>query len=439
MTKIIHLPFCFYPDPMGGTEVYVEALARELTRLGIINIICAPSASNQAYTYNQLSIRRFALNQEIKHLKEIYGEGDEKGALEFTCILETEKPDLIHLHAFTRGVSLKLVRIAKAKGIPVIFTYHTPTVSCQRGTLLRWGEQICDGKIELSKCTACTLHSLGVNPSLAQAITNLPPIVSQAVTKFNLQGGIWTALQMSELVKLRSQALQNLMKEVDHIIAVCDWVKDVLTINQVPPDKITVIRQGLCQELPQSTPLNPSQNDTQPLRLVFFGRVDRTKGIHIVLNALATNPNLNVRLDIYGICQGDSSYQQQIKKLIEKDKRVFLKNPVPSSQVVETMRNYDMLVVPSQWLETGPMVILEAFAAQIPVIGSNLGGIAELVRDNVNGVLVEASCLASWARVIQSFCEHPEKIEDLRSGISVPMMMDKVAERMKVIYNDFSN
>ncbi|MGI0483607.1 glycosyltransferase [Geminocystis sp. CENA526] len=437
--KIIHLPFCYYPDPMGGTEVYVEALARELTKLGITNIICAPSATNQTYTHNQLSIRRFAINEEIKHLREIYGEGDKKGALEFSHILDQEKPDLIHLHAFTRGVSLKLVRIAKSKGIPVIFTYHTPTVSCQRGTLLQWGNQICDGKIEINKCTACTLQGLGLKSSFAKGIAHLPKFISKTLSKINLRGGIWTALQMPELVKLRFQAFQSLMNEVDHIIAVCDWVKRVLIINNIPEKKITVIRQGLCQELPTVTKQVFLKNPSEPLRLVFFGRIDKTKGIDILIKALAEKPQLNVTLDIYGISQGKSAYQESINSLIENDRRITIKNPVPASQVVETMKKYHVLAVPSQWLETGPMVILEAFAAQIPVIGSNLGGIGELVTDNVNGLLVEASSVSSWTKAIQSLCDNPEKLEDFRSSISPPMMMIRVAEKMNIIYSHITS
>lgn len=103
--KIIHIPFCFYPDPMGGTEIYVEALARELTKQNITNIIAAPAAKNQSYIYNQIQIRRFAISSQVKHLKEIYGEGDQLGAIEFGKILDEEKPDLIHLHAFTRVFS----------------------------------------------------------------------------------------------------------------------------------------------------------------------------------------------------------------------------------------------------------------------------------------------------------------------------------------------
>lgn len=440
--KIIHLPFCFHPDPMGGTEIYVEALARELTKQGITNIIAAPAVANQSYIYNHIPVRRFAISPQVKHLKEIYGQGDELGAMEFSKILDAEQPDIIHLHAFTRGVSLRLVRLAKSRGIPVIFTYHTPTVSCQRGTLLRWGNQVCDGKIQLSQCTACTLQGLGVSKSIAQTISNLPPIVGATLTQINLSGGIWTALQMGELVNCRAEAFQSLMLEADHIIAVCNWVRDVLILNQVPEGKITVIRQGLSQELPPDLgkPYRLSSREgkgsNQPLRLVFFGRVDPTKGIDILIQAFVAHPQLNATLDIYGICQStpDNSYQGEIQRLSGNDYRINWKTPVSVAQVVNTMKNYDLLAVPSQWLETGPMVVLEAFAAGIPVIGSNLGGIGELVEHHVNGILVEAGCIEAWGQQLQFLCENREQLYQLQSGITPPPTMEMVAEKMKLIY-----
>ena len=67
-----------------------------------------------------------------------------------------------------------------------------------------------------------------------------------------------------------------------------------------------------------------------------------------------------------------------------------------------TLKNYDALVVPSQVMETSPLMVLEAFAAGISVIGSNLGGIKELVQDGVNGFLVEKPTPEAWAKTIQS-------------------------------------
>lgn len=247
--KVIHVPFCFYPNAIGGTEVYVEALSRHLQQQGLQILIAAPGNVNESYSHNRLSVYRFAVSNQVTRLQEVYGEGDRQSANEFGKILDEEQPDLVHLHAFTRGVSLRLVRVAKQRKIPVIFTYHTPTVSCQRGTLMRWGTQVCDGKVNLRTCSQCTLQGLGLNWISASAIGNIPPMVGRCLGGLHLHGGVWTAIRMTELASYRYSALQNLLSEVDHIVAVCDWVKDLLIRNHVSHEKITVSRQGLCQEI----------------------------------------------------------------------------------------------------------------------------------------------------------------------------------------------
>ena len=103
--------------------------------------------------------------------------------------------------------------------------------------------------------------------------------------------------------------------------------------------------------------------------------------------------------------------------------------------MIELLRGYDLLAVPSRWLETGPLVVLEAFAAGIPVIGSNLGGISELVEDEIDSVLVEADSIEAWSRAIRRFCDDHCFLEHLRQGIRLPRRMDAVANEMLVLYN----
>src|SRR5262245_39753369 len=167
--KVIHVLFGFLPDPVGGTEIYVQALARELHHLGAASIIATPAEKSAGYMHAGFPVRRFAVARKVSDSRDLYGEGDPLAAREFTLILDQEKPDVIHLHAFTRGVSLRLVRVAKARGLPVVFTYHTPTVSCLRGTLLRWGNEVCHGEMSVSRCTPCTLHGRGINKPLSIA------------------------------------------------------------------------------------------------------------------------------------------------------------------------------------------------------------------------------------------------------------------------------
>ncbi|OYD99139.1 glycosyl transferase group 1 [Nostoc sp. 'Peltigera membranacea cyanobiont' 213] len=431
--RVIQVPFCFYPDSVGGTEVYVEALSRNLQQQGVEVLIAAPGEVNQSYLYNQLRVRRYAISNQVENLREMYGEGDRQAALEFSRILETEQPDLVHFHAFTSGVSLRLVQAAKQRQIPVVFTYHTPTVSCLRGTLMQWGTEICNGKVDLKTCSQCTLQGLGLDKTSAGAIANLPPQLGHWLGNLNLQGGAWTALRMTELVNLRHKALHTLLSEVDHIVAVCNWVKDVLLLNHVPSEKITVIRQGLCHNLPEKT--NSSQQYAQPtLNIAFLGRLDPTKGIHILIKALKAVPKLPISLDIYGISQASDAYIRELQALAAKDPRITFKPPVPTEKVMATLTDYDLLAVPSQWLETGPMVVLEAFAAGVPVIGSNLGGIAELVEHEVNGILVEPTSVRDWSQALQR-CQDRYLLRRLSAGIKPPSTMETVATHIRLIYH----
>ena len=79
----------------------------------------------------------------------------------------------------------------------------------------------------------------------------------------------------------------------------------------------------------------------------------------------------------------------------------FVLRSIPSGEVVSRLRQYDFLAIPSQWMETGSLVALEAFAAGIPVIGWNLGGLTELVRHDVNGLLIEPNAFGRWGETLQ--------------------------------------
>jgi glycosyltransferase involved in cell wall biosynthesis len=137
--RVLHVPFTFYPEPVGGTEVYVEALARRLYGHGFDSLIAVPGEQEAGLEHEGLRVRRYGPLSGISDLRDLYGEGDPAAAAGFGRLLEAERPAVVHLHAQTRGVSLRVLREAKRRGIPVVYTYHTPTATCQRGTLLRDG------------------------------------------------------------------------------------------------------------------------------------------------------------------------------------------------------------------------------------------------------------------------------------------------------------
>jgi glycosyltransferase involved in cell wall biosynthesis len=141
---------------------------------------------------------------------------------------------------------------------------------------------------------------------------------------------------------------------------------------------------------------------------------------------------------VFGIVEDERSdaYRTRIERVAGGDPRIAFHAPVPSHDVVSTLRRYDALVVPSQWLETGPLVVLEAFAARIPVIGSRLGGVAELVRDERDGVLVAHDQPGAWRDALERIAGNHALLETLRAGVRPPRTVAEVAEDMVRVYRE---
>jgi glycosyltransferase involved in cell wall biosynthesis len=425
---------------MGGTEVYVASLARCLSARGSEVVIASPGRENREYTAEGLPVRRFRVDAD-PDLRTLYGDGDALAAESFARILECERPDLVHLHAFTAGVSVRIVDEAKRRGIPVVFTYHTPTVSCQRGTLMRWGREVCDGVLDLDLCTRCTLHGLGLPRSYTGVVGRVPVAAGKALGAAGLSGGPWTALRMRELVQLRHAGFRALIDRVDHVVALCGWVQELLLRNGVPAGKVTISRHALPDAgngddapLPDIVP-----TDQTPLRVAFLGRLTHEKGADTLIRAVRSLPEQWIQLDIYGVPPESSTrYRGRLESLAARDPRIALRPPVANDRVVPLLRSYHVLAVPSRWLETGPLVALEAFAAGIPVVGSNLGGLAELVEDGVNGLRPEVDSVQSWASALRRLSEGRDLLTRLRAGVRPPRRLVDLAKETTAMYASLS-
>ncbi len=434
MLKILHVPYTYHPDPVGGTEIYVEQLVDALRARGVNSVIAAPGKTRLTYTWRDTCVERLAAPDAVRAVDQLYGEGDESAARAFGALLDTHAPQVAHLHAFTRIVSARFALQARARAIPVVFTYHTPTVSCLRSGLMLWGREPCDGVLEVDRCTCCRLHSLGLPIPLATVVARTPAPLRAWGAQF--QGGVWTGLRMRDLVARQHDAVRGLMNEVDAVVALCEWTRQLLIKNKVSSAKIVVAPHGLTIENqePHVARLDARQPDT--LRVVTLGRLERIKGVDLLVRALAQIPNLQITLDIYGIIQSEKEtpFARELRAEIAQDARIHLLPPVPHAQVISLLRQYDVLAVPSQWFETGPLVVLEAFAAHIPVIGSNLGGIAEKVADGVNGLLVSPLKVTAWRDALQRLAQDRAWYERLRANVRLPRTMDAVAQEMHALY-----
>jgi glycosyltransferase involved in cell wall biosynthesis len=301
--------------------------------------------------------------------------------------------------------------------------------------MMRWGKEICDGEMRPQQCAPCMIHGKGVPLPVATAVGRLPVSIGRVAGAAGMEGGFWTALRSPELIRIRHAAVRRMLDEVDHICAVCEWVRDVLLVNGVPSEKITLSRQGVPYSLKTSAEPAATRQPGE-LRLAFLGRVDAAKGLETAISAMGQIAARTVTLDVFAVVQGENARTRlaSLKQRCAGDRRIRFEEPIAAEDVVSTLRNFDALLVPSQGLETGPLVVYEAFAAGIPVIGSRLGGIAELADDGLNGILVSPGSVPEWARAISRLTDEPGLLEKLKAAPKPVRTAEDTARDAAMVY-----
>ena len=384
--------------------------------------------------------RRFTGSQSSRRpdLAQAYGAPDRQVAHSFGMLLARLRPRIVHLHARTAAVSEALVDAAHTAGAKVVFTYHTPTVSCVRGTMMWMGRSMCDGRLDRRRCSACTLAAHGMPPLLRGVVACAPEAIGNMVARTRWAGRAAVALRLPGLIEAAHQGFRDMMRKVDRVVAVCLWARNVLRLNGVPDDKLVLCRQGLPGCGARQAIRRPAARDGSAsgvLRLGYFGRLDPAKGIDILIDALRRIPAAPLLLDIFAVRQaGSEPYASRLIRRAAGDRRIVFRAALPPEAVREAMRRCDIVAVPSRVLETGPLVVLEAFDAGTPVLGVGLGGVAELVSDGIDGLLVRPDDPAAWAGAILDLANCPDKVARLRTGIRPPRTIEAVASDMAEVY-----
>ncbi|MFL5563196.1 MAG: glycosyltransferase [Gemmatimonadaceae bacterium] len=432
--RVLHLPYTYFPDPVGGTEVYVAQLARELRARSVESVVAAPGNAAAEYEHEGTRVLRYAVGEPADR-REIYdaaGNADAIRALD--AILASVRPDVAHFHAYTRGVPPEAANAARRRGVRVVVTYHTPTVTCARGSLIRNGEVLCDGALYVSRCARCMLRRNGLPAIAADVLGYLPVATGHLVRSIAPRaGGVATALRMTELMDERHERVRAHFRAADAVVAPATWVAELLTAEGVSSDRLVVSAQGIQAE--PRAPVVKVAGD-RAVRVVLPGRYSPEKGIDTVIDAMKAIPTIDIRLDIVGTEQGEEGrrYRRAVEERARGDARIRCLGAIAQGSVVETLADYDAVLVPSLVKETGPLAALEAFAAGVPVIGSALGGIPERVIDGVSGLLVAAGDVAAWASALERFASDGALRATLSCGVRPPRKMSDVAAEMSALY-----
>ncbi len=336
--------------------------------------------------------------------------------------MRADRPDLLHLQSgYLIGAGV--IEAAHAQGIPSVVTLHDYWFLCPRITLLRGDAKICDPiPADPAGCAWCL--------RLNQRRHRLPDRLSAGAagrTWIALAGGAERDQQAARRSYLRrALGLSTLMLAPSQFLA--DRYREIVTYND-----IHVFRLGIDSARLKATP-PPGKSAT--LRLAYIGQIAEHKGVHVLIDAIRRLPQTgrSVGLAIHGNLASFPAYVNQIKAQIGADPRIRLAGPFANDQAVHVFGNADAVVVPSIWYENSPLAILEAHAAGRAVITSALGGMAELVRDGVDGLHFRPGDANDLARQIQRLRTEPELIRQLSAGIRPPASVDDEMVELMAAY-----
>lgn len=192
----------------------------------------------------------------------------------------------------------------------------------------------------------------------------------------------------------------------------------------LPGEKIDVFENGQSAADTPRGVREPGPSGTT--HFAFFGKVFRAKGVLLLLEAIELLPREileRCEFSIYGSGIEEEPHlvrSEFAARLGRLSKFVRAHGAYAPEEQGSLMARVDWVVVPSIWWENSPMVIQEAFAHGVPVIASNIGGMAEKVTDGVNGLHCRTNDPRDWARLIIRAASTSGLREELAAGIRRP-------------------
>ena len=437
--KVVHALGWYFPDALGGTEVYVAALAKRLQAAGHEALIAAPKAGLAApseYRHDGARVFRYPI-PESPTRTETRGYQPVRGVELLHAFLSKERPDVFHCHAFVTGLGSAELAAAKSAGAAVVATTHSSSLGwiCQRGTMMRWGESLCDGVAAPAKCAACELQHRGLPRPAARALGAIP--VALAARLGSLPGKFGSALGMSSQIAANQTRQAAMLASVDAFVVLTEWARQAVLANGAPPEKVRLNRLGMSQSGFAVKPPPSVRPTGSPVVAGYLGRLDPIKGVLDCARAVASLPrDLPLRFEFCGPAESETARKVKIElqSILGDDDRWSFPPAIRPEEAPSLLSRWDVACFAPRCLEGGPTAAIEAIAVGTPVVGTKIGGLAELVADGVSGRLVPPGDVASLAAVLREIASAPESVDRWRAALPKARTMDDVAADYLALY-----
>lgn len=318
-----------------------------------------------------------------------------------TRFLLAQRPDVVHLqHTHFIGIDmLSQIRrvLPEAK---IVYTLHEFLPICHRdGQMVRtFNSELC-GEASPRRCNEC-----------------FPEISQQSFF-------------------LRERFVRGHFENVDLFLAPSAQLMEKYVRWGIEPERIEVEEYG--RLTPPVRAPEPAQTKS-PTNIGFFGQLSQFKGARVMMEAMSLlDEDCDAHLWLHGanLELQTQEFQDEFAASHETlHDRVTFRGPYDHAELPKLMADLHWVLVPSIWWENSPLVIQEAFFHRRPIICSDVGGMAEKVRDGVDGIHFRVGDGFSLARTIETATKNPRLWRSLRDGIREPHSMDTHIAHLLDIY-----
>lgn len=369
---------------VGGAEVSIYHTCRGLMQRGVI---CSLLVLNNRL--GQRSDEWYELDGIPVHRRyfDVRSRGPYRDVFEWQALqamlaeLRAFKPDLVHVHNVS-GATLAPYVACRLMGVPVVNTLHDHWLLCPNNMRLRLGGNICDPLQQRQPCGSCYRRY-----------------------------DYWAP------VPNRTTLFAALTSNVKRFISPSQALIDMHVRAGYAPERFTMLTYGLQPLAEDGAPLQPSVQaivDSAPDHhtIVFAGGGLEIKGAGVVLKAIPILLRYVERLRIVVAGTRDDYWLRQFAPYAPM---VQLLGTLPFKAMRALFRCADLTVVPSIWFENSPIVIYENLQVGTPVVGSNFGGIPELIRPGQTGYLFPVGDPVALAeQIILYYAQSPHERRRMR-------------------------
>lgn len=358
----------------GGAETYDFALAEGLESLGHeVARFSMRHPKNVPSEWSRFFVEQREYNGGTSPAKKV-ADGlaliySREARRKFQAICEEFRPDVVHMSNVHRQITLSILDVPylAEHRVPVVYTAHDYILCCPCYTMVDGSGRVCDACLD-GRFRHCVERRC-VKGSRAKS-----------------------ALAFAEATFLRAHGSYG---RIDRIVCPSAFMKEKLDDAGFGAKTVHMQNYLTASQVEMANRVfNPSKLTGSSPYFVFFGRLDKVKGIETLLRAFADAASMLPRE--WGLkVVGDGPMRVQIEKLTEGmpegiRERVELLGYKTGEELQRIVANARFSVMPSEWRENMPYSGMEALAAGTPIIGSDIGGIPELVREGETGRLFPA-------------------------------------------------